>query len=150
MKKIMGIDLGTKTIGVAFSDALRISAHPYKTYNVKTYDTSEALNIIFSLVDEFEIEEIAIGYPLHLSGQESTMSKRVKKFKEDILSNRPNLKVILIDERFSTNIALFSLKEMNINKQKQDKLVDALSASLILETYLGQLKNKERREVENE
>ncbi len=151
MKKIMGIDLGKKRIGVAFSDALLISAHPYKTCQIRYRNTLDALNEIIPLIEEFDIEDIALGNPLHLSGESSDMSNFVQEFIGELKKIKPYLNIHLIDERFTSISANQALRELNVNHVRKKEIIDSISASIILDQYLNQLRIlKEREENDNE
>lgn len=151
MKKIMGLDLGKKRIGVALSDALLISAHPYKTCTIKYRNIPSALNEIIPLIDEFNIDDLVIGNPLHLSGEASDMSNFVHEFIVELKKIRTEINIHLIDERFTSITANQALREFNIGHARQKEIIDSMSASIILDQYLNQLRiAKEREEKEDE
>ncbi len=144
MSKIIGLDLGTKTIGFAISDALNIAAYPVKTLTFKRLDYNEAADIVNNLFSEYETNFVVIGNPLHLSGKASFMSNNVLTFINLLKEKAPQVKIELIDERFSTISATNSLHEVNMHGKKAKEIVDAISAAIILQTYLDKLKTKEK------
>lgn len=148
--KILGLDLGTKTLGVAVTDSLLIAAYPVKTFTFKRNDFEAAKDIVVNLMEEYETNEIAIGNPLHLSGEESEMSKNVKNFIEMLKSTSKTPIIHLIDERFSTISAMNYLHEMNKNSREAKAVIDAMSAQIILETYLQQRKIEKEKENEED
>ena len=82
------------------------------------------------------IEEIALGYPLHMSGEVSPRAESSKRFKEDLEKDNPNLKIALVDERLTTVIAHKRLMEADLSRNKRKEVIDMMSAVVILETYL--------------
>lgn len=135
MKKAIGLDLGMKTLGIAISDSLGIS-HGIELVRFKYNDFDTPLKRVLELLKEHQIDEIALGLPLHLSGEQSDMSKRCLDFKEMLLNNNPNVKVEMIDERFTSVAAHRSLTMMNIDSRKQKNIVDILAAQEILDIYI--------------
>lgn len=135
MEKILGLDLGTKTIGIALSDSLGIS-HPLETFRFKERVYREAKERVIELIDQNVVSEIALGLPLHMSGEESEMSKAVRIFKDKLLEERPNLIIALVDERLTSISAHRTLKDLGMNSKKQRQVVDMLAAQEILETYI--------------
>lgn len=140
MKKIIGLDLGTKTLGIAISDALGI-AHGYENFNFEFGNYKKAREHVLELAKKESIDEIALGYPLHMSGEESERSKSTRKFKDDLLKENPNLKIVLVDERMTTIIANNRLLEANLSAKKRKEVIDKMSAVVILESYLAMRKD---------
>lgn len=132
---VLGLDLGKKTLGIAKSDALGI-AHPLEVFRFPFEGYQKAISRVIELVNELNIKEIALGLPLHLSGQESEMSKVVRVFKEKLIEAIPDLKVELIDERYSSTMSLRNLSSMGVNAKNAKSVVDMAAAQEILSTYL--------------
>lgn len=136
MKKILGLDLGTKTLGIAISDSLGIAAHGYENFTFEFGNYKKARERVLEIVQKENIEEIALGYPLHMSGEVSPRAESSKRFKEDLEKDNPNLKIILVDERLTTVIAHKRLMEADLSRNKRKEVIDMMSAVVILETYL--------------
>lgn len=132
---VLGLDLGKKTLGIAKSDVLGI-AHPLEVFRFPFEGYQKAISRVVELVNELNIKEIALGLPLHLSGQESEMSKVVRVFKEKLIEAIPDLKVELIDERYSSTMSLRNLSSMGVNAKNAKSVVDMAAAQEILSTYL--------------
>ena len=132
---VWGLDWGKKTLGIAKSDALGI-AHPLEVFRFPFEGYQKAISRVIELVNELNIKEIALGLPLHLSGQESEMSKVVRVFKEKLIEAIPDLKVELIDERYSSTMSLRNLSSMGVNAKNAKSVVDMAAAQEILSTYL--------------
>jgi len=137
--KYIGLDIGSKTIGVASSHGKLASGTT--TIRFKFNDLSTGLNKLLQIVDFSQCEKIIIGYPLHLSGNPSESSQRVdvfvKHFKELV-----NIPIEIVDERYSTLEASKLLGELNINQKKQRKVIDQIAAVMILQRYLDTEVNK--------
>ncbi len=134
--KVMGLDLGEKTLGIAISDPLRIIANGIETFRFQELDLNSALERVKFYVQKEGIQEIALGLPLHMSGEESDHSKMCMKFKEMIEKSIPNVKVNMVDERWTTKQANRFLLEADLSRNKRKKVIDKMAAVIILETFL--------------
>ena len=136
MGKILAIDYGKKRIGIAISDSKKSIAFP-----LKTIENKEIFLYLKEIIQSEKIEAIVLGEPKALNNKENILFLEVINFRKKIISLF-SLPVHLVDERFSSKIASKIILDANIKKMKRrDKsLLDKVSASLILETYLK--KNK--------
>lgn len=141
MKKIIGLDLGTKTLGIAISDKLHIAAYGYENFKFPFLDDETALNHLFNILEKEDVNEMCLGLPLHMSGESSPSSKRALEFRDKILARNPNLKVEMIDERLTTVIANKRLLEADLSRKKRKNVIDKMAAVVILESYLQRRKN---------
>lgn len=132
---VLGLDLGKKTLGIAKSDALGI-AHPLEVFRFPYEGYQKAITRVVELVNQYDIKEIALGLPLHLSGEESEMSKAVRIFKEKIEEQVKDIKIVLVDERYSSTVSLKNLSFMGVNAKNAKSVVDMAAAQEILTTYL--------------
>lgn len=137
MKKILGLDLGSKTLGIAISDSLLIAAHGYENFVFEPGNYKKARERVLEIVKNESIEEIALGYPLHMSGEISPRAESTKRFKDDLLKENPSLKIVLVDERMTTIIATNRLLEADLSRKKRKEVIDEMSAVVILESYLS-------------
>src|ERR1700741_4659397 len=133
-KRILGLDVGMRRIGLALSDPLRITAQGMETMARKTLRVDLAR--LSDLAETHGVGLFLVGHPLHLSGREGRQAGYVKEFAER-LSERSGLPVQLWDERFTTVVANQVLRESGVSLEKRAKAVDRLSAVLILQRYLG-------------
>ncbi len=132
--KILALDVGTKTIGMAVSDKMGILATPVGCYKRQTL--KKDLEFFDEYVKKNKIEKIVVGYPVFLDGKESKMTKYVRKFYYKI-KDRWGIEVELWDERLTTEEAIEVLKERNIKDYRKIKeKKDEISAALILRSYL--------------
>ena len=135
MNKVIGLDLGTKTLGIAKSDSLGF-VHGVETFRFPYKQFIIARQHVLDVVKEIGTKEIALGYPLHLSGEQSEMSEMVLRFKSDLLEMDPTLDIHLVDERLSSVTANNSISERGMNHQQRKDNVDKIAACVILDTYL--------------
>lgn len=131
--KILGLDHGTKRIGVAVSDDLGITARGLSTIERKGLERD--ILVIVDLVRELGVEKIILGYPITLSGEEGMACERVRKF-AGVLESRLDIPVILWDETLSTVEAESILRESAVKRKKRKKFIDSLAAAIILQAYL--------------
>lgn len=136
--RVIGLDYGTKTCGVALSDESKVLASPIETirYNV----LEELLSSLDTYFQKYNIEKIVLGNPINLDGSISKRSEETLTFKL-LLEERYNKEVILEDERLTSVIVNNMLIDNGTRRENRKKVVDKLAASLILETYLNRSKN---------
>ena len=136
--RIIGLDYGSVTCGVALSDESFLIASPMETIRYKEMDELlSKLDIYFS---KYEIGVIVLGNPINLDGSISKRSEITLEFKT-ILENRYDVKVVLEDERLTSVIVNNILIENNTKRENRKKVVDKLAACLILESYLDRRNN---------
>lgn len=136
MKKILGLDLGTKTIGIAATDELGIAAHPRETFRFEEFNYKKAREYVNNICIKENIDEIALGIPYYASGDISPRAASCLRFRDDLLKLNPNLKITMVDESYSTIEADEMLKMQNLSYTKRKEIVDELAATVILNRYL--------------
>lgn len=133
MRRIIGIDFGTKRTGIAVTDPLGLFASPMETVRTADFD---------SFIDEYlkkeQVEAFVVGYPVRLNNERSETVKYVDLFIKRLKKRFPGCPVHLIDERFTSRIAVQSMVDGGLKKKKRQNkaLVDKISASLILQSFL--------------
>lgn len=136
MKRILGLDLGTKRIGVAVSDPLRITAQPVTTLIVTTPAAiPEAISAIHS---QYDAESIVIGLPLHMNGTEGEAARSVRDIAERLEVDH-GIAVIFWDERLSSLTVEKAMLEDNMRRRKRRSRKDIMAAVVILQGYLDYL-----------
>ena len=140
MNKAIGLDLGTTTLGIAQSDTLGF-VHGVETFHFIKGQYSKARERVHKLVSDTGIKEIALGYPLHMSGEEGERALSTKKFMEDLLKEDSSLNIVLVDERLTTVSAHKTLNELGVNHKQRKESVDRLAACEILDFYLRRREN---------
>ena len=134
--RILGLDFGAKTVGVAVSDELLITAQGVEIIRrEKPAKLRQTLARIEELVANYKVEKIVLGYPKNMNNTEGERCERTKEFKE-MLEKRTGLEVILWDERLTTVAADEVMKEMGIRREDRKKYVDEIAAMFILQGYL--------------
>jgi len=136
--KILGLDLGTKTIGVAVSDAMRYSASPLETIK-RTKFTQDAERIT-ALVAENNAVALILGLPLNMDGTEGPRVQSTRAFARN-LSQKIDLPIAFWDERLSTSAVTRMMIEADLRRDRRAEVVDKLAASYILQGALDRLRN---------
>ncbi len=129
----LGIDFGERRIGLAITDELLIMAKPYRVIDVKKENPISAIK---KIVRENNVCLIVIGNPLHLSGDESELSLKVKEFKRHLESMIEGIEIVLYDERFTSRMAERMLASRGIDLRKSREQIDIYAATFLLEEYL--------------
>ena len=131
--RYLGLDLGTKTLGIAISDRTLSIANPYKTITFKS--TDELIEPLKEIINREGIAKIALGLPKNMDNSLGFASKRSMDFKE-LLQKHIDIPIILVDERLSTMEAERYLLDADMSRKKRKNKIDAVAASVILNTYL--------------
>lgn len=144
-KRLIGIDFGMSRLGLAISDERQIIASPYKTIQAEKKAEQTVAKIAAVLVElqkiyACEIEEVIVGMPLMMSGKKSFLSDEVNHF-VDLLSQAIPIPIRTWDERLTTVQAERALRESQMTRKKRSKVVDIVSAAIILQSYLDHKHN---------
>ncbi|MCR6096949.1 Holliday junction resolvase RuvX [Salipaludibacillus agaradhaerens] len=133
--KILGLDVGTKTIGVAVSDELGWTAQGVETIKREENDLDEAVERLEELIAEHHIAKIVVGLPKNMNGTIGPSGEACQQFAKE-LSQRTGLKVEMWDERLSTVAAERMLVSADVSRKKRKKVIDKMAAVMILQGYL--------------
>lgn len=131
--RYLGMDLGTKTLGLATSDKLGIIASPFKL--LRYTDINNLVLDVLKVIDEEKIDALVLGLPKNMDNSLGYAAERSLNFKK-LLEEKCNLPLYLVDERLSTVEAENMLINNNVSRKKRKEKVDGVSASIILDTYL--------------
>ena len=134
--RIMALDVGEKTIGVAISDSLLLTAQARPTIRRKS--PSSDIELLRRMAEENEVHQILVGQPLHMNGKESRQSQRIGRFAAD-LKNKLDIPVLFWDERLTSFAADQHLEEMGLNWRQRREHIDKIAAMIILQDYLDNL-----------
>ena len=135
--RILGLDLGDKTVGVAVSDEFGWTAQGVEI--IRRNNPSEhkqSLGRIAELIDQYGVDTIVLGYPKNLDNSEGVRCEKTKAYKVYIEKRFPKIPVILWDERFSTVAANNSMMEAGLSLSKRKSVIDKMAAVFILQGYL--------------
>lgn len=139
--RIMGLDYGTKTVGVAISDSLLITAQGIETIEIaQAKKLRKTLARIEALIAEYEVGKIVLGFPKNMNNTEGDRCEATIEFKE-MLERRTGLEVILWDERQTTISAERTLQEAKVRREDRKKYIDKIAAVFILQGYLESINN---------
>lgn len=130
--RILALDVGDRRIGVAISDELEIAAHGLLTVDRQS---KNYLGKIKEIVEEYSVEEIIIGMPVMMDGSMGIQGEKVSRFVDEI-KKEIEIPVKLFDERLSTKLVEKTLIEADMSRNKRKKIIDKLSAVIILQDYL--------------
>lgn len=134
--RILALDVGSKTIGVAVSDSLRMTAQGVTTLHWTEHDMSSADDALEKIIAEYEIVEIVIGFPKNMDGTIGERGELTKIYARR-LERKFALPVHLVDERLTTVAAEKTLLEADLSRQKRKKVIDKMAATMILQSYLA-------------
>lgn len=137
--RIMGLDYGTKTVGVAISDALCLTAQGIETITRKEENKlRRTCARIEELIREYEVERIVLGLPKHMNNDIGERAEKSLEFKE-MLERRTGLEVVMWDERLTTVSAERTLMESGVRREDRKKNIDKIAAVFILQGYLDSI-----------
>ena len=137
----IGLDLGSKTVGIAVSDALGMLARPVKTIRFPEDDYETALKMVIDEIKENEADRVILGLPKHMNGDIGIRGEISLMFK-DMLMEKIDNEIILWDERLTTRSAERMLINANMRRDKRKKVIDQAAAVGILQGYLDSQRNK--------
>lgn len=148
--RIMGLDFGSKTVGVAVSDGLLLTAQGLEIIRRKEENKlRRTLARIEELIAEYGVEEIVLGLPINMNATEGERARLTLEFKEK-LERRTGLPVIMWDERLTTVAADKAMIEAGVRREHRKEYVDMIAATLILQGYLDQRNMKAETQAEKE
>lgn len=139
--RVLGLDIGSKRIGIAVSDELGLTAQGIETLVSKGLEAD--IKHIVKLAGDYQAKEIVVGLPLNMDGTEGPQAKKVRTLMERIIQE-VQIPVREWDERLSTVAAERTLLEADMSRAKRRKVIDKLAAVLILQTYLDSLWHKDK------
>lgn len=133
MERILGLDVGDKTIGVAVSDLLQLTAQGVTT--IKRESKVKDFGILESYINDYQVKKIVVGLPKNMNGTIGPQGEKVIKF-ADKVKNKFKVDIIYIDERLTTVAAERILIESDVRRENRKKVIDKIAATYILQTYL--------------
>ncbi|HJC90981.1 Holliday junction resolvase RuvX [Mediterraneibacter glycyrrhizinilyticus] len=137
--RVMGLDYGSKTVGVAISDPLGLTAQGIETIERKEENKlRRTCARIEALIREYEVEKIVLGLPKHMNNDIGERAEKTLEFR-DMLTRRTGLEVIMWDERLTTVEAERTLIESSVRREDRKKYIDKIAAVFILQGYLDSL-----------
>lgn len=137
--RLLGLDYGDRTIGVAVSDSLGLIAQAVEVIRRKDeISINKSIKRLAELIEQYDVSGMVLGYPRNMDNTEGERCEKTQIFKKKLEKHFPNIDIILWDERMSTLGAQRSLIEANLSEQKRAKIIDKMAAVFILQGYLDQ------------
>lgn len=133
--RYLGLDLGTKTLGVAISDKTNTLASVLTVIHFNSNDFETAANLLMDIINNYEISKIVLGLPKNMNNSCGFATKRSLDFKS-ILETKTDIPIYLLDERLSTIEAENILLSADMSRKKRKKVIDGVAAQIILETFM--------------
>lgn len=138
--KYLGLDLGTRTLGVAISDITKTIATTYTTIHFSNDDYESAIRQLKPIIETENIEKLILGFPKNMNNSIGPRAEVTLSFKE-LLEKNFDIEVIMQDERLSTKEASSYMIQADMSRKKRKKKIDSLAANIILQTYLDKRKD---------
>lgn len=143
--RIIGLDYGSSTIGVAISDELQLTAQGIETiHRKKENHLRKSLSRIEELINEYGVNLIVLGYPKNMNNTIGERARKTEEFAKK-LEDRTKLEVVLWDERLTTVMAEQTLILGDVRRENRGKIIDKLAAVFILQNYLDFISNKNKK-----
>ncbi|MCE4956188.1 Holliday junction resolvase RuvX [Macrococcoides caseolyticum] len=137
MNKVIGLDVGSKTIGVALSDAMGWTAQGLTTLHIDESNNDFGLNELQTIIKENNVDTAVIGLPKNMNNSVGPRGEASIKFSELLKSACPDITIVMWDERLSTVGAERSLLEADVSRKKRKQVIDKMAAVFILQGYLN-------------
>jgi putative Holliday junction resolvase len=135
MSRVLGLDVGDRTIGIALSDERGLVALPGQTLQRQPEGYRRDVAAIRDLVDANDVSEVVVGLPLSMNGSVGPQAEKVLAFVEKVRAAL-TVPVVLSDERFTTSQADRTMRDADVSRKRRSRAVDSMAAALILQGYL--------------
>jgi putative holliday junction resolvase len=137
--RVMGLDVGSKTVGVAVSDAMGWTAQGIETISINEDQSQFGLQRVEELVKEYEVDKVVIGFPKNMNNTVGPRGEASQKYAK-LIEDKLGISTILWDERLTTMAAERILLEADVSRKKRKKVIDKMAAAFILQGYLDSQK----------
>lgn len=135
MKRVMGLDVGSKTIGVAVSDLMGWTAQGVETVYWTEPDFDEAVRLLRPFIEQYDVKEVVVGHPKNMNGTVGPRGEASEAFAE-AFTEQTGLPCVLVDERLTTMQAERMLISADVSRKKRRAVIDKMAAVMILQNYL--------------
>lgn len=137
--RVIGLDVGSKTVGVAMSDLMGWTAQGLETIRIDEDNNEFGMDRLLSLIDEHQVKTVVIGLPKNMNNSIGPRAEASLRYGEMLNKEKPNLEIVYQDERLTTSQAeRMLISEANVSRKKRKKVIDKLAAVIILQNYLNQ------------
>ncbi|UXR77372.1 MULTISPECIES: Holliday junction resolvase RuvX [unclassified Staphylococcus] len=137
--KIIGLDVGSKTVGVAISDMMGWTAQGLDTLRINEEQNELGLDTLIEIIERERVGTVVIGLPKNMNNSIGFRGEASLHYKEALAERMPQLEIVMWDERLSTSAAERSLLEADVSRAKRKKVIDKMAAVFILQGYLDSL-----------
>ncbi|AID42611.1 Holliday junction resolvase RuvX [Staphylococcus xylosus] len=137
--KIIGLDVGSKTVGIAISDLMGWTAQGYDTLRIDEEKNELGINQLVDIIQKEKVGTVIVGLPKNMNNSIGFRGEASLQYKKQLQEALPSLEIIMWDERLSTMAAERSLLEADVSRQKRKKVIDKMAAVFILQGYLDSL-----------
>lgn len=145
-KKVLCLDVGDRTLGVAISDSSRTIAQGIHSLRFSSSSPKEKIIYIKKIVSDHRVNKIVVGIPVDLKGREGEQAKKTREFVR-LLKEEVNLPVVFADERFTSLAAERFLREGKVNPRKRKEIKDKVAATILLQNYLDALRREKNKNI---
>lgn len=137
--KILGLDVGSKTVGIAISDLMGWTAQGLDTLRINEEQDDLGIDQLVKIIKDNQVGTVVIGLPKNMNNSIGFRGKASIKYKEKLQESVPSIDIVMWDERLSTMAAERSLLEADVSRQKRKKVIDKMAAVFILQGYLDSI-----------
>lgn len=137
--KILGLDVGSKTVGIAISDLMGWTAQGLDTLRIDEENNEFGIDKLVTIIKENNVGTVVIGLPKNMNNSVGFRGEASLHYKELLQQALPNIEIVMWDERLSTMAAERSLLEADVSRQKRKKVIDKMAAVFILQGYLDSI-----------
>ncbi|EGQ1597896.1 Holliday junction resolvase RuvX [Staphylococcus pseudintermedius] len=137
--KIIGLDVGSRTVGIAISDLMGWTAQGLDTLQINEEENELSIDALIDIIQKENVGTVVIGLPKNMNNSIGFRGEASLKYKDALAERMPNLEIIMWDERLSTMAAERSLLEADVSRAKRKKVIDKMAAVFILQGYLDGL-----------
>ncbi|MBL7573348.1 Holliday junction resolvase RuvX [Staphylococcus saccharolyticus] len=137
--KIIGLDVGSKTVGIAISDLMGWTAQGFDTLRINEEQNELGIDQLIKIIKDNQVGTVVIGLPKNMNNSIGFRGEASIQYKEKLQEALPHIEVIMWDERLSTMAAERSLLEADVSRQKRKKVIDKMAAVYILQGYLDSI-----------
>lgn len=137
--KILGLDVGSKTVGIAISDLMGWTAQGVDTLRINEEQDDLGIDQLVKIIKDNQVGTVVIGLPKNMNNSIGFRGEASIKYKEKLQESIPSIDIVMWDERLSTMAAERSLLEADVSRQKRKKVIDKMAAVFILQGYLDSI-----------
>ncbi|MBT2829507.1 Holliday junction resolvase RuvX [Staphylococcus coagulans] len=137
--KIIGLDVGSRTVGIAISDLMGWTAQGLDTLQINEEENQLGIETLIDIIKKENVGTVVIGLPKNMNNTIGFRGEASLKYKEALAKQMPELEIVMWDERLSTMAAERSLLEADVSRQKRKKVIDKMAAVFILQGYLDRI-----------